>query len=144
MSKTGYDALMHEACVTWGYCGCIKRGQPLHVDLLIPPAGPVTADQFIEWLILADDVNPNEARHERMKTALRDVFIRTMGAETVDASLLRWSHAHAGDPLPDQRFKVSFLAIDASARASDSHQLRTSGSTAQHRVRPRDAARVLA
>ena len=99
----GYDALMHEACVTWGYCGCVKHGQPLHVDLLIPPSGPVTADQFIEWLIIADDVNPNLPHHTRMKRALREVFIATMGSDTVDASMLRWSTGQ-DERTPDGRF----------------------------------------
>jgi hypothetical protein len=83
----------------------MKHGQHLHVDLLIPPDGPVSAGQFIEWLILADNVNPNHPRHERMKKALRASFIQTMGAETVDASLLRWDTEDVGDPLSDTKFR---------------------------------------
>jgi hypothetical protein len=105
MTKTGYDALMHEACVVWGFCGCIKRDQPLHVDFLIPPEGPVTADQFVEWLILADNLNPNDERWQRHKEALRAAFVRHMGAETVDAGLLRWSDIPAEDGEPGQKFR---------------------------------------
>jgi hypothetical protein len=42
--KVGYDSLMHVVCVEWGFCGCIKHGQRLHVDYLIPSEGFVTAD----------------------------------------------------------------------------------------------------
>lgn len=93
MTQSGYDALMHEACVVWGFCGCIKDGQPLHIDMLIPSEGPVSADQFVEWLFLADNQNPNSdpVRWERHKTALRTAFVTHMGGEVVDARLLRWS-----------------------------------------------------
>ena len=105
MTLTGYDALMHEACVVWGFCGCMKHDQHLHVDLFIPPQGPVTADQFVEWLILADNLNPNEETWERHKHALRAAFVRHMGAETVDAGVLRWSNVPADDDEPDRKFR---------------------------------------
>lgn len=90
MSKIGFDALMHDACVVWGFCGCIKNGEPLHITQLIPPDGPVHAAQFVEWLLLADNVNPNGPKYERHRAALRVSFINNMGSEVVDASLLRW------------------------------------------------------
>jgi hypothetical protein len=90
-TEHGFDALMHVACVDWGFCGCIKHDRPLHVTDLIPPAGLVTADQFIDWLILADDANPNDPRWNRHKTALRLAFVECMGADTVNAASLRWS-----------------------------------------------------
>jgi hypothetical protein len=91
----GYDALMHEACAVWGFCGCVKDGTSLHVDLLVPPDGPVSADQFVEWLFLADNLNPglDSAQWRQRKEALRVAFVKHMGAETVDARLLRWSDA---------------------------------------------------
>jgi len=61
--QTGYGALMHEACVVWGFCGCVKNGKPLHVDDFLPARGPVTADQFVEWLFLADNLNPLSIRN---------------------------------------------------------------------------------
>jgi hypothetical protein len=91
MSEAGFDALMHDACVVWGFCGCIKDGEPLHVTQLIPPSGPVHATQFVEWLLLADNVNPNLPKYERHKAALRASFLTHMGSEIVDASLFRWS-----------------------------------------------------
>lgn len=107
MTQVGYDSLLHEACVVWGFCGCIKEGNPLHVDLLIPPDGPVTADQFVEWLFLADNVNPKSdpARWKRHEAALREAFVRIMGAETVDAKLLRGGDALPPEDEPDVKFR---------------------------------------
>ena len=93
MTKTGYDALMDEVCVGLGFCGCIKRGRPLHVGRFIPSSGPVRADQFAEWVFLADDMNPNSKpeRWEKVKAKIEAAFVRHMGADVVDAGLLRWS-----------------------------------------------------
>ena len=91
MINAGFDALMEEACSIWGYCGCMKGGQRLHVSLLIPPGGPVHAEQFVEWLLLADDLNPSLPKYDRHKAALRAAFVLHMGGEVVDAELLRWS-----------------------------------------------------
>ncbi len=88
--QPGYDALMHEVCVGWGYCGCIKRNRPLHVSYFIPPDGPVTADQFVEWVFLADNLNPS-LRPDTHRTALRAAFIKHMGGDVVDATLLKGS-----------------------------------------------------
>jgi hypothetical protein len=82
----GYDALLHEVCVRLGYCGCIKDGKPLHVDDFIPERGLVTADQFAEWVVLADNMTPSTNPHLKH---IREAFVRHMGAEFVDASLLR-------------------------------------------------------
>lgn len=84
---------MHIACVEWGFCGCVKYDQPVHVDMFIPSYGPVTANQFVEWLFLADDQNPNvdPERWLMHKEALRTAFVNCMGAEVVDASELRWA-----------------------------------------------------
>jgi len=103
MTLTGYDALMHEACVVWGFCGCMKQDRHLHVDLFVPPSGPVTADQFVEWIILADNLNPNQDRWGRHKDALRAAFVKHMGAETVDAGVLRWNDVPADDDEPDAK-----------------------------------------
>jgi len=88
-NETGYDALMQEVCVEWGYCGCIKDDQALHVDLFIPPDGPVSADQFVEWVFLADNLNPN-LRPESHRKALCEAFVKHMGGNIVEAKLLRW------------------------------------------------------
>jgi len=54
--KPRYNALMYEVCVGRGWCGGIVNGQPSHVDDFIPESGPVTADQFVDWLFMATDV----------------------------------------------------------------------------------------
>jgi hypothetical protein len=93
--KTGYDALMHEVCVELGFCGSLRDGQSTHVDFIIPPYGPVTVDQFVEWVFLADGLNPNADvdKSQHLKDALKSAFIRHMGAEVVDAERLQWSAA---------------------------------------------------
>lgn len=105
MNVSGFDALMHVACVNWGFCGCMKRGEPLHVTMLIPPTGPVHASQFAEWLILADNLNPNLSDFARHKAALMEAFVIHMGAETVDASLLRWSDCEPETDQPELKFR---------------------------------------
>jgi len=105
--EKGFAALMQEACVGWGFCGCIKGDKPLHVSDFIPPSGPVRADQFVEWLFLADNVNPNDApeRWQRHKSALHAAFIRHMGAEVVDARMLRYDPDKPPDPRPDRKYR---------------------------------------
>ena len=105
-ADSGYDALMRDVCVVWGFCGCIKGDTPLHVDLFIPSGGPVTVDQFVEWVFLADNINPNSEpeRWQRHKDAIRAAFLQHMGAETVDARELRLS-AVQDDDEPDQEYR---------------------------------------
>lgn len=76
----------------WGFCGSIKDGRPLNVYWFIPSEGPVTADQFVEWVFLAENENPNSEREQtkRFKVMIKDAFIKHMGAEVVDAKQLRW------------------------------------------------------
>ncbi|MEA1650879.1 hypothetical protein UAJ10_17885 [Nitrospirillum sp. BR 11164] len=90
--KPGYNALMHEVCVNHGWCGSVVNDQPRHVNMFIPESGPVTADQFVDWLFLAEGIDPSEnmPRWQPHKTALREIFIRHMGADVVDACKLKW------------------------------------------------------
>lgn len=87
-----YNALMHEVCVGRGWCGGIVNGKPSHVDDLIPETGPVSAEQFVEWLFQADGVDPSSepAKWAKHKDALREAFVRHMGADVIDASALKW------------------------------------------------------
>ena len=103
----GYDSLMHEACVGWGFCGSLKRDKPIHVGDIIPDYGPVSADQFVEWLFLADGLNPNAEpeRWRRHKAAIRAAFVRHMGGETVDAARLRHDPDEPPDPGPHEKFR---------------------------------------
>lgn len=87
-----YNALMHEVCVGCGWCGGIVDGKPCHVDDLIPESGAVSADQFVDWLFVAEGMDPqdNSAKWQKHKDRLREAFVRHMSAEVVDASLLKW------------------------------------------------------
>ena len=89
--KDGFDALMDEVCVGLGFCGTVKD-YPLHVTHIIPTSGPVTADQFVDWVFLADDMNPNVDRERwaPIRHKIRAAFVKFMGAETVDATMLQW------------------------------------------------------
>jgi hypothetical protein len=89
----GFDALMEIAGPGWGFCGCVKNDRVLHVTDFIPNEGQVSAEQFVDWLFLADDMNPNSDREKwtPVRLALREAFIQCMGGQVVDASELRWS-----------------------------------------------------
>ena len=89
--KLGYNALMDEVCVGWGWCGSIINGEPSHVSQFIPNKGYVTADQFIDWLFQADGVDPHEdlAKWQKHIDGLRKVFIQHMGSDIVDVSQLK-------------------------------------------------------
>lgn len=86
---SGYNALMAEVCVGMGFCGGIVDDQPLHVDMFVPESGPVTAEQFIDWLFKAEGMT-REDDMKRHKAALLAAFVRHMGCEAVDAALLKW------------------------------------------------------
>lgn len=90
--ELGYDALMHEVCVRRGWCGGIVDGRPSHVDDFIPQGGPVTADQFVDWLFRAEGMDPaaDLTKWQKHRDALREAFVRHMGSDPVDASLLKW------------------------------------------------------
>jgi len=84
--KNPYVQLLNEVCVGMGYCGCIKDGQVSHVDDFIPEDGLVSAKQFAQWVVLAENLDPNASPH------LKDIalaFVRHMGATEVDAKRLR-------------------------------------------------------
>lgn len=107
VKQSNFEALMHEACAVWGFCGCIKNDKPLHVTDFIPSEGPVSADQFVEWLFLADDLNPNSApaQWQHHREALRAAFITHMGAQTVDARLLWWGDVPQHGGRSDEKFR---------------------------------------
>ena len=89
----GYEALLRFVCVEHGWCGGIKDGQSLQVDMFIPDAGKVTSDQFAEWLCRADNLEPAAyLRYEQLKETVRGAFIRFLGAEAVDVTALRFSN----------------------------------------------------
>jgi hypothetical protein len=87
-----FDGMMQEFCVNLDYCGGVKDGEPLHVTHFIPETGPVSADQFARWLIVADGLDPDRlstSELRRLIGQLTAVFVKHMGADVVDASNLR-------------------------------------------------------
>src|SRR5690242_10774331 len=75
-----------------GWCGSVKDGKPLNVTDLIPVTGPVSADQFARWLIVADGLDPAQLgprENRRWVPQLKAVFVKHMGADVIDASKLR-------------------------------------------------------
>ncbi|QDH72540.1 hypothetical protein [Brevundimonas sp. M20] len=94
MTQTSrYNALMDELCVGLGWGGGTVNGQPSHVDFFIPEAGPVTAEQFLDWLLEAEGFTAlsHPQDHRQWRAQLLPVFIRKMGADTVDATELKWN-----------------------------------------------------
>ena len=86
-----YNALMQELCVGKGWCGSVINGEPSHVDDLIPDTGPVSADQFVDWLFLAESYEQAlEPKVKINRRVLREAFVRYMGSDVVDASELKW------------------------------------------------------
>ena len=86
-----FDGMMHEFCVGIGFCGCVKDGKPLHVTDFIPEAGPVSADEFARWLIMADGLDPDQPSASEIRRwipKLKAVFVKHMGADVIDASNL--------------------------------------------------------
>lgn len=91
--KPDYNALREEVCVERGWCGGIVNGRVTHVDDFVPESGLVTADQFVDWLFAADGVDAEEdpLKWKPHKQGLKEAFIRHMGSDVVDASLLTWN-----------------------------------------------------
>lgn len=73
--------------------------------MLIPPTGPVHASQFVEWLLLADNVNPNLPEYGRHKAALTTAFVTHMGGDIVDAAQLRWSDCEPEMDHPELKYR---------------------------------------
>jgi hypothetical protein len=87
-----FGGMMHEFCVKLGWCGCVKDDKPLHVSDFIPETGPVSADEFARWLIMADGLDPDQlsvSEFRRWMPQLKAVFVKHMGADVIDASNLR-------------------------------------------------------
>lgn len=88
--KAPYEALQHEVCVGLGFCGSVIDGKPSHVDDFIPDHGPVSADEFVQWVFLAEGTDANAVTATRHAASLREAFIKHMGSDTVDATRLKW------------------------------------------------------
>lgn len=84
---------MRAVCVGHGYCGGLHGDRFMHVTDYIPQSGDVTADQFVEWVFLAEHGGQTyrpSPMLDRHRVRLRAFFVEHMGADVVDASQLRW------------------------------------------------------
>ncbi|HEV2746109.1 MAG TPA: hypothetical protein VGW34_02280 [Allosphingosinicella sp.] len=90
---SGFDALMHRLCAGLGFCGGRAGDEPVHVTDFIPMEGMVTADEFVDLVFLGDGMDPqvDRERWEPIRSRIREAFVEHMGAEAVEAPLLRWS-----------------------------------------------------
>jgi hypothetical protein len=88
MGRPGaFDGMLHEFCTGLGWCGSEKDGKWLHVTDLIPPTGPVSADQFARYVVMAEGFDPDQVG-AAILTQLEAVFVKHMGATVIDASNL--------------------------------------------------------
>ncbi|WP_441241756.1 hypothetical protein [Tardiphaga sp. 768_D3_N2_1] len=83
-----FDGMMHEFCAKLGWCGHIENGKPLHVSDFIPETGHVTAEDFVQWLIIAEGLTPEQLSASEV-SLLKAVFVRHLGTSAVDAHRLR-------------------------------------------------------
>ena len=83
-----YARLMEYVCGGMGYCGSVVDGEPRHVDDYIPANGLVSADQFVEWLFLAEGLDHRGSSHA---DEIRKAFVTIMGSDVVDAPMLVWN-----------------------------------------------------
>ncbi len=90
-SGNPFDELLFELCSRHAYCGWVKDGVTTHVTDYIPKSGPVTAYQFVEWLLEADGYNLHalsRSEHKQLHSDLDPIFIKHMGSDCVDAAEL--------------------------------------------------------
>ncbi|WP_146770346.1 hypothetical protein [Mesorhizobium hawassense] len=88
-----FYSLMHAVCAGHGYCGGMHGDKFMDVIDFIPESGNVTADQFVEWVFLAEYENESERmspRWDRHRQRIQDYFVEHMGSDAVDASQLKW------------------------------------------------------
>ncbi|HEV7234279.1 MAG TPA: hypothetical protein VGN36_08530 [Sphingorhabdus sp.] len=73
-----------------GFTGSFHEdGSPGHVDDYIPEIGQVTSDQFAEWVMLAEGLEPFDG--SGFQDDFKKLFARHLGSHVVDASLLKHS-----------------------------------------------------
>ncbi len=78
-----FDGMMHDYC-SRGFCGSVVDGKPLHVTDFFPETGQVSADDFVQWILIAEGLEG-----QRDIWGLKDVFVKHMGAELVHVYELR-------------------------------------------------------
>jgi hypothetical protein len=83
-----YDALLNELA-RLGFCGSVIDDEPSHVDFLLPRQGTVRAETFADLVLQAEGFDPHGAEAVQFRRPIRNAFIRHMGTNEVDVSLLK-------------------------------------------------------
>ena len=83
---TKFDGMMHQYCAGMGFCGSSIDGRFAHVTDFIPNEGQVSAEDFAEWILKAEGLYPD---YNKWTPKLIKVFVKHMGSNSVDASILR-------------------------------------------------------
>ncbi|MDF7777056.1 hypothetical protein P1X14_17495 [Sphingomonas sp. AOB5] len=91
-----FDRLLWALCVTYGCCGGIVDGEPVHVTDLLPGAGTVTASQFALAALAAEGIDDGDAR-ARWMPRLEALFRKHMGADEMPAEALARNLANPFD-----------------------------------------------
>lgn len=92
-NEPGFDALIDECCIRFGWCGGIVKDEPSHVTKFVPESGPVSVDQFVDWLFEAEELDwtTDPDKWGKHRELLKDAFVRHMKGDVVDASALKWN-----------------------------------------------------
>ncbi|GGY36088.1 hypothetical protein GCM10007148_00240 [Parvularcula lutaonensis] len=98
--RSPFGQLMRRLCPDLGLCGTVRRGKPLHVSMLIPREGRISADEFACLAILADGGNPfdSRAKSSRHRSRIAQYFVECFDAEWAHVSELTYSDADLARP----------------------------------------------
>jgi hypothetical protein len=86
-NRPDFDGLMRAVCVGCGYCGSLQDDGFVHVTYFFPERGRVTAEQFVDWLFMAEgEQRPVSSPSAMlMREKLLNCFIGYMGSDHVNA-----------------------------------------------------------
>ncbi len=91
MDKSCFEILMEFTCVQLGYCGSRINGKSHHVTDYIPKYGYVTADEFADWVFVAEGIDPKSDRVIDHKKRIVMKFKECMGTDTIYSTELNWN-----------------------------------------------------
>jgi hypothetical protein len=87
---------MRAVCVGYGYCGSpngscgpFQDDRFAHVTDFFPERGKVTAEQFVDWVFMAEGDWRRTTSAMMMREKMRSCFIGYMGSDGVNARKLR-------------------------------------------------------
>ena len=103
-NRPDFDGLMRAVCTGYGYCGSLQDDGFVHLTDFFPERGKVTAEQFVDWLFMAEgDQRPmGSPSAMMMREKIRNCFIGYMGSDYVNARKLRYlrNNWRGGAPKP--------------------------------------------